>query len=242
MNPNEHGQKVSRLFDNIAGWYDFLNHALSAGQDLYWRYRLARYVRPGASGLVLDLAAGTLDVSREILRQNPNLQVLALDFSRLMLCRGQTKIIHTPAILPVQADGRVLPLPDSCVDTVTIAFGIRNILPRSDAYREILRVLTPGGRLCILEFGTGQARIWQGLYNFYLGELLPRIGRFFSKNPEAYQYLADTIRAFPDARTLTRELAEAGFAQVSYTSLSSGIVYIHVADKPRQHPAHRALS
>jgi len=116
---------------------------------------------------------------------------------------------------------------------VTIAFGIRNILPRTDAYREILRVLAPGGRLCILEFGTGQARIWQGAYNFYLGTVLPRIGRFFSKNPEAYQYLADTIRAFPNARILAGELLDAGFDTVSYEPLSSGIVYIHVAQKPR---------
>jgi demethylmenaquinone methyltransferase/2-methoxy-6-polyprenyl-1,4-benzoquinol methylase len=232
LNPNEHGKRVSGLFDNIAAWYDFLNHFLSAGQDIYWRYRLVRFVRPGATGAVLDLAAGTLDVSREILRQHPDMRVLSMDFSRAMLCKGKEKVADSPAIFPVQADGRALPLPDGCVDTVTIAFGIRNILPRTDAYREILRVLAPGGRLCILEFGTGQARIWQGLYNFYLGTVLPRIGRFFSKNPEAYQYLADTIRAFPHARSLAGELRAAGFDQVSYQALSSGIVYIHVARKP----------
>jgi len=232
LNPNEHGKRVSGLFDNIAAWYDFLNHFLSAGQDVYWRYRLVRFVRPGPTGKVLDLAAGTLDVSREILRQHPGLRVLGMDFSRAMLCKGKGKVAGSTAIFPVQADGRSLPLPDGCVDTVTIAFGIRNILPRTDAYQEILRVLAPGGRLCILEFGTGQARIWQGLYNFYLGTVLPRIGRFFSKNPEAYQCLADTIRAFPHARSLAGELQAAGFAQVSYQALSSGIVYIHVARKP----------
>lgn len=232
MNPNDHGKRVSGLFDNIAAWYDFLNHFLSVGQDIYWRRRLVRCVRPGATRTVLDLAAGTLDVSREVRRQFPELRVLSLDFSRAMLCKGKGKIVGEPAILPVQADGRALPLPDGCVDTVTIAFGIRNILPRTDAYREILRVLAPGGRLCILEFGTGKARIWQGLYNFYLGTALPRIGRFFSKNPEAYQYLADTILAFPDARALAAELVGAGFDQVGYEALSSGIVYIHVARKP----------
>lgn len=232
MNPNEHGKRVSGLFDNIATWYDFLNHFLSLGQDIYWRSRLVRTMRAGSTGVVLDLAAGTLDVSREILRQNPGLKVLSMDFSRAMLCRGKEKVARQPAIFPVQADGRLLPLPDACVDTVTIAFGIRNILPRTDAYKEILRVLAPGGRICILEFGTGQARIWQGAYNFYLGTVLPKVGRFFSKNPEAYQYLADTIRAFPNARTLAAELLDAGFATVSYEPLSSGIVYIHVAQKP----------
>ncbi|MBP9943214.1 MAG: ubiquinone/menaquinone biosynthesis methyltransferase [Desulfomicrobium sp.] len=232
MNPNEHGKRVSGLFDNIATWYDFLNHFLSLGQDIYWRNRLVRTMRAGSTGVVLDLAAGTLDVSREILRQNPELKVLSMDFSRAMLCRGKEKVARQPAIFPVQADGRLLPLPDACVDTVTIAFGIRNILPRTEAYREILRVLAPGGRLCILEFGTGQARIWQGAYNFYLGTVLPRIGRFFSKNPEAYQYLADTILAFPNASVLAAELRDAGFDQVGYQALSSGIVYLHVAQKP----------
>lgn len=232
MNPSDHGKRVSGLFDNIATWYDFLNHFLSLGQDIYWRSRLVRTVRPGATGAVLDLAAGTLDVSREILRQHPDLKVLSMDFSRPMLVRGQKKVAKLPAIFPVQADGRLLPLPNGCVDAVTIAFGIRNILPRTDAYGEILRVLAPGGRLCILEFGTGQARIWQGAYNFYLGTVLPRIGRFFSKNPEAYQYLADTILAFPNASVLAGELRDAGFDQVGYQALSSGIVYIHVARKP----------
>jgi demethylmenaquinone methyltransferase / 2-methoxy-6-polyprenyl-1,4-benzoquinol methylase len=232
LNPNEHGKRVSSLFDNIATWYDFLNHFLSLGQDIYWRNRLVRTLRTGSTGAVLDLAAGTLDVSREILRQNPGLRVLSMDFSLPMLCRGKNKVSSQPSIFPVQADGRALPLPDGCVDTVTIAFGIRNILPRTDAYREILRVLAPGGRLCILEFGTGQARIWQGAYNFYLGTVLPRIGRFFSKNPEAYQYLADTILAFPHAPVLAKELRDAGFEQVGFQPLSSGIVYIHVAQKP----------
>ena len=232
MNPNEHGKRVSGLFDNIATWYDFLNHFLSLGQDIYWRNRLVRTMRAGSTGVVLDLAAGTLDVSREILRQNPGLKVLSMDFSRAMLCRGKEKVTRQPSIFPVQADGRSLPLPDGCVDTVTIAFGIRNILPRTEAYKEILRVLAPGGRLCILEFGTGQARIWQGAYNFYLGTVLPRIGRFFSKNPEAYQYLADTILAFPNASVLAGELRDAGFGQVGYQALSSGIVYLHVAQKP----------
>ena len=107
-----------------------------------------------------------------------------------------------------------------------------NLRQAINAYREILRVLAPGGRLCILEFGTGKARIWQGMYNFYLGTVLPRIGRFFSKNPEAYQDLADTILAFPDARALAAELAQAGFDQIGYQALSSGIVYIHVGRKP----------
>jgi len=231
LNPNDHGKRVSGLFDNIAAWYDFLNHFLSAGQDVYWRYRLVRFVRPGPTGRVLDLAAGTLDVSREILRQHPDLRVLGMDFSRAMLCKGKGKVAGSTAIFPVQADGRALPLPDGCVDAATIAFGIRNILPREAAYAEILRVLRPGGRFCILEFGTGSRKVWKGLYNFYLDKLLPGIGRLVSRDPSAYRYLAETIRNFPDERALARELLAAGFGRVFHRPMLSGIVYLHVAEK-----------
>lgn len=231
MNPEAHSKKVSTLFDNIAGWYDFLNHFLSMGQDLYWRKRLVATIHFGSTGNILDLAAGTLDVSLAIAHQKSAKQIFAVDFSRSMLHKGQQKIHNAHNIMPIQGDGRFLPLPDHCVDTVTIAFGIRNILPRTDAYKEILRILAPGGRLCILEFGTGQTQIWKGLYNFYLHWILPKVGVFFSKDPEAYQYLADTITAFPQARTLAQELLDAGFSKVLYQPLSSGIVYIHIAQK-----------
>lgn len=241
MNPHEHGKRVAGLFDGIAAWYDFLNHFLSAGLDVYWRRRLVDTVRPGSTAKVLDLAAGTLDVSREILRRHPGQRVLALDFSRPMLRRGLAKLKQDTPIHPVQADGRALPLPDACVDNVTIAFGIRNILPRAQAYAEVLRVLTPGGRMCILEFGTGQARIWGGLYNFYLTTVLPLIGRFFSRDPNAYRYLVETIATFPPANALAGELRDAGFSTVSYQPLCSGIVYLHVAQKPKTDASRSAL-
>ena len=233
MNTREHGRKVAGLFDRIARWYDFLNHFLSVGQDIYWRYRLVHGVRMGGTGRVLDLAAGTLDVSLEILRQHPEARVLAMDFSRAMLVQGKTKIPEqfSDQLHLAQADGRALPLPDGCVDCVTIAFGIRNILPRQEAYAEILRVLAPGGRLCILEFGTGKTRIWRGLYNFYLGKILPLVGKIVSRDATAYQYLADTIIGFPTARELAEELYDAGFSRVQYAPMCSGIVYLHTAEK-----------
>jgi demethylmenaquinone methyltransferase/2-methoxy-6-polyprenyl-1,4-benzoquinol methylase len=222
------------MFGRIAGWYDFLNHALSLGMDLWWRYLLVRCVRRGPTGRVLDLAAGTLDVTCEILRQHPWASVLALDFSRPMLAKGRPKLARrgrAARALPVLADGRRLPLPDSCVDAVTIAFGIRNILPRSEAYAEILRVLAPGGRLCILEFGSGKRKVWKGMYNFYLHRVLPLLGRVFSGDAKAYTYLADTIAAFPEPGELAAELARAGFARVSWRPMLSGIVAIHLAEK-----------
>ncbi|CCO22432.1 ubiquinone/menaquinone biosynthesis methyltransferase [Maridesulfovibrio hydrothermalis] len=236
----EHGKKVAAMFGRIAGWYDFLNHFLSGGQDIYWRYRLAKLVRPAKEGLVLDLAAGTLDVSVELTRQYPDVKVLAMDFAYPMLSCGKGKklegkhIGRSEVIAAIQADGKKLPLPDCCLDGATISFGIRNILPREDAYKEVLRALKPGARFCILEFGSGSKRIWKGVYNFYLNKVLPLMGKVVSGDSGAYSYLADTIRSFPDERTLGEELQNAGFGRVMFIPLLSGIVYIHVAEKPSE--------
>ncbi|MCJ2165339.1 MULTISPECIES: ubiquinone/menaquinone biosynthesis methyltransferase [unclassified Pseudodesulfovibrio] len=241
----EHGKRVADMFGRIAGWYDFLNHALSLGQDIYWRYRLAKAARPEPGGTVLDLAAGTMDVSMELLRQYPDCRVAALDFALPMLETGKAKKLkegREERIFPVQADGRLLPLPDECMSAATIAFGIRNILPREEAYAEFFRVLKPGTRLCILEFGTGSKRVWKGLYNFYLDTLLPFIGDRISGDPGAYRYLAETIKSFPDERALGNELLNAGFERVYNVPMMSGIVYLHVAEKPMAQPKASAAS
>ena len=232
--PDGHGRRVAAMFGRIARWYDVLNHGLSLGQDIYWRHRLVRHLRLPRNGLLVDLAAGTMDVSLTALRQFPDARVLALDFARPMLARGRDKVATrglSDRVRPALADGRVLPLPDACADAATIAFGIRNIVPREQAFAELFRVLKPGGRLCVLEFGSGRTRIWKGLYNLYLDRLLPMAGRLVSGDSDAYRYLADTIRNFPDARELGREMQAAGFDRVLWHPLLSGIVYVHVAKK-----------
>lgn len=230
-----HGCQVAGMFGRIAGWYDFLNHFLSLGLDIHWRSRLVAQLglpstRPTR---VLDLAAGTLDVSLAVTRRHPLCRVAAADFCLPMLRRGQAKLARRKAgsIDPVQADALALPFAEESFEGVTIAFGIRNILPRDAAYAEILRTLKPGGRLCILEFGSGRQRIWGGIYNFYLNRLLPRLGKLFSKDDGAYEYLARTIREFPDAKTLEQELKNAGFVRVWHEPMASGIVVVHVAVK-----------
>jgi len=231
---DEHGRRVASMFGRIAGWYDFLNHALSLGQDVYWRHRLVRTLRLPANGVVLDLAAGTMDVTLEVLRQYPDARVLAMDFAEPMLRKGQRKAVASPrgrATQPVLADGRCLPLPQASIDAATIAFGIRNIVPRSAAFAEILQALKPGGRLCVLEFGSGQSRIWKGLYNLYLDRFLPVAGSLVSGDRDAYAYLAQTIRDFPPARELATEMRAVGFAEVYWQPLLSGIVVLHVARK-----------
>jgi len=246
---NDHGGRVASMFGRIAGWYDFLNHFLSLGIDILWRRRLVTLLAlpDERQCRLLDLAAGTLDVSLEASRRFALCRVAAADFCLPMLLKGRKKLIRKDAagfcpqeaqkhkarglVDPVQADGRELPFADDSFEAASIAFGIRNIRPREDAYRELWRVLKPGGRLCILEFGSGRRRIMGGLYNFYLERLLPAVGKVFSRDDGAYRYLADTIREFPDEATLAEELRAAGFTDVFWERLTFGIVVIHVGVK-----------
>lgn len=233
-----HRRAVSAMFGRIARWYDFLNHFLSAGVDIWWRRQLLNAAAPawkdGAAVMVLDLAAGTLDVTKGMLKRSPTLRVASLDIAAPMLRRGLRKITkeERQRFLPGVADGRALPLADHSVAAVTIAFGIRNIVPRPAAYAEVLRTLKPGGLFCILEFGSGKAPILRGLYNLYLRKLLPLLGKLVSGDAEAYSYLAETIEKFPDAATLGEELRSAGFVDVTWRKLTLGIVYLHVGRAP----------
>ncbi|NCC24312.1 MAG: ubiquinone/menaquinone biosynthesis methyltransferase [Deltaproteobacteria bacterium] len=231
MSHPERDARIAGLFDGIAARYDLLNRVLSLGLDRVWRRRLVKAA--GQGPVFVDLAAGTLDVSLALAQTNLRTRVLAMDVAGAMLRQGLKKIppSHHSNIRAVLADARVLPLPDACADAATIAFGIRNIQPRAQAWAEILRILKPGGRLCVLEFGTGRRRIWGGIYNLYLRYILPRIGAVVSRDPTAYRYLAETIAAFPDESLLAGEILESGFADVTYTPMTSGIVFLHTALK-----------
>ena len=231
------GRVVQSLFSHIAGVYDGLNRVLSFGLDARWRKRLAEAVEPfpnRGTARILDLAAGTLEVSVALAKRYPDKSILALDFCRPMLTRGVPKLKKLPGrnVYPLVADGRSLPLVDASVDAVTIAFGLRNIRPREAAYAEVLRVLVPGGRFCVLEFGSVEDRILFGLYNFYLAHILPLAGRLVSRNKGAYSYLADTVAAYPSAAALAEEMRRAGFAKVRYDRHSAGIVWLHIGEKP----------
>lgn len=236
MNQNQNNsnkkQNVNKLFANIAPWYDFLNHTLSLGIDFYWRKCLINTLNLSSKQRVLDLACGTFDVALAIQKAYPLVSITAVDYTFAMLLAGQKKITKSAKIFPLQGDGRFLPFKNACFDAITIAFGIRNISPREKTYKEILRVLKPGGTFHILEFGSGRQKIWGGLYNFYLKKLLPWIGGLVSKNKSAYSYLADTICHFPQPHELAWEMTKSGFKKVKYFSLTSGIVYIHVGEKP----------
>ena len=229
----EHGRTVASMFGRIVPCYDMLNRILSLGCDRLWRARLAEAARPGSTGRILDLATGTFDVALALCARHPNIIVPAVDFCLPMLQKGRSKLRgrNQERILPIAGDAACLPLPGASVDSITMAFGIRNIRARGAAFAEMLRVLAPGGLACILEFGSGKERIWGGAYNLYLNYLLPGLGKMISGDDGAYAYLVRTIRDFPDAMTLEKELQSAGFTRTRFERIFSGIVCLHVAEK-----------
>lgn len=224
---------ISAMFGRIAGVYDLLNHVLSFGVDRSWRGELAELAPEGSP--LLDLAAGTLDVSLALRRAKPEALIIAMDFCLPMLIRGQAKLANPElmaAIAPCCGDAFNLPLAADSVAGITIAFGIRNIRPRGPALSEMLRVLKPGGRLCILEFGSARERIWGGIYNIYLAGLLPLVGRLIARDKSAYSYLATSIREFPTAPEFMAEMQAAGFQNCAWRKLTGGITCLHWAEKP----------
>ncbi len=226
--------QVRRIFSTITDRYDFLNHFLSAGRDIVWRRFMARRLRFFRTQRLLDLATGTGDVAIEAARIHPHIQVFGLDFAAPMLEAARPKIRRqglSERISNLQGDALNLPFSDDHFDAVTVAFGIRNMPARARVLQEIKRVLVPGGGLSILEFTTPQGRLFRRFYLFYLNRLLPRLARWFTQNPEAYQYLAESIMRFPYPEDFVREIREASFLEVRKFPLTGGITYLYEARK-----------
>lgn len=229
---DEHTRSVAAMFGRMTPWYDFQNHAFSLGLDFWWRRALIRSVVPGPTGVVLDVAAGTLDVTLGLIRRYPGLRVMAADICAPMLDYGMQRKLRPgekERITPLVADARRLPLPDASVDAVTIAFGIRNVKPRSEALSEMFRVLTPGGRACILEFAPVTTPLFGPVYHWYLKHIMPRLARLVSDSTDAYDYFADTIAHFPPPQAFSAELRAAGFPFVGHIPLTLGVVNLHMA-------------
>ncbi|MEY4944300.1 MAG: hypothetical protein RL384_244 [Actinomycetota bacterium] len=209
------------MFDSVADSYDKTNDLLSFGQSRLWRGKVAKAVNAKAGEQVLDIAAGTGTSSMAFL--SDGVRVVAADFSKGMLEVGIKKY---PKLEFVFADAMKLPFQNEEFDVVTMSFGLRNVQDHKVALGEFLRVLKPGGRLVICEFShvPGPFGI---LYRFYLKYFLPKISALFSKSPEAYDYLAESIQAWPKQKDLAQDIANVGFSQVGYKNLSFGIVALH---------------
>jgi demethylmenaquinone methyltransferase/2-methoxy-6-polyprenyl-1,4-benzoquinol methylase len=218
-------QAVSAMFDSVADSYDKTNDLLSFGQSRLWRGKVAEAVNAKSGEQVLDIAAGTGTSSMAFLSEG--VRVVAADFSKGMLEVGKKK--H-PKLEFVFADAMKLPFQDAEFDVVTMSFGLRNVQDHKVALGEFLRVLKPGGRLVICEFSHVPGP-FGAFYRFYLKNFLPKISGLFSKSPEAYDYLSDSIQAWPKQKQLAQDIANVGFSEVGFKNLSLGIVAIHKAVK-----------
>ncbi len=210
------------MFDAVARRYDLTNDVLSLGQDRRWRRDVINAVDARPGQLVLDLAAGTGTSSEPFVERGAT--VVPCDFSIGMLRVGKEARPHLPF---TAGDGTRLPFADDTFDAVTISFGLRNIVDPLAGLRELLRVTRPGGRLVVCEFSHPTNRPFRTVYLEYLMKALPAIARGVSSSPDAYVYLAESIRAWPDQAGLAGLLEEAGWSGVEWRNLSGGIVALH---------------
>ncbi|GAA1824891.1 demethylmenaquinone methyltransferase [Nesterenkonia flava] len=236
MSPTRRGRRatlekkpddVASMFDEVAERYDLTNDVLSLGQTKRWRKKLVQALAVKPHETVLDLAAGTGSSTEPF--HDAGATAVACDFSLGMLQVGKRR---RPDMTFVAGDGMNLPFADDTFDAVTISFGLRNIVRPEVGLSEMLRVTKPGGRLAVMEFSDPTFRPFNVVYNEYLMKALPPVARAVSSNPDAYVYLAESIRAWPDQDHLAALIAETGWSGVRYRNLSGGIVAIHHAIKP----------
>jgi demethylmenaquinone methyltransferase / 2-methoxy-6-polyprenyl-1,4-benzoquinol methylase len=215
-------QQVASMFDEVAARYDLTNDVLSLGQDRRWRKAVVDAVGAGPGERVLDLAAGTGTSTAAFAERGA--EVVACDFSLGMLQVGRER---RPEMAFVAGDALRLPFADGSFDAVSISFGLRNVNDVDKALAELHRVTRPGGRLVVCEFSAPTWRPFRTVYVEYLMRALPAVARAVSSNPDAYVYLAESIRAWPDQPALAARLQQAGWSTVAWRNLSGGIVALH---------------
>ena len=226
VDEQERERRIRRVFDAVAARYDLMNDLMSMGIHRLWKRSLVRMAAP-APGQCIVFAGGTGDVAA--LMAAADRQVTVCDPSLAMMQAGRARgHLHVQWL---EGTAENMPLPQASVDTVTIAFGIRNVTRIEDALAEVLRVLKPGGRFLCLEFSTPYAPV-RPFYNLFSFTVIPRLGAWVAQAPEAYNYLVESIRRFPDQRAFKAMIEQAGFADVAYRNLSFGIACIHSGTRP----------
>lgn len=232
---SEDGKKeqVATMFDSIAVKYDFLNHFLSFGIDKRWRRKAIKLISPYKPKRLLDIATGTGDFAIEALKAGPE-HITGVDISEGMLAEGKKKIIRLGFQKQIdleKGDSENLQFNDNAFQAVTVAFGVRNFENLQQGLNEMARVLTPGGVACILEFSKPRSFPMKQLYHFYSFAILPIWGRLISRDKVAYEYLPESVKAFPDGEHFMHHLRVAGFEEVREVRLTFGIATIYLGIK-----------
>lgn len=226
-------QQVARMFDSISGNYDFLNHFLSLGIDIRWRKKAIKMLAKDNPKLILDVATGTGDFAVETLKLNPD-HVIGVDISEGMLDVGRKKIKERGLDHKIDlrlGDSENLPFEENKFDAVIVAFGVRNFENLEKGLAEMYRVLRPGGRVVVLEFSKPTSFPLKQFYHFYFTFILPKIGKLISKDPAAYTYLPESVRAFPDGELFTGILNKIGFNKTECKPLTFGISSLYTGTK-----------
>lgn len=229
-------QQVSKMFDNIAKHYDFLNHFLSLGIDKVWRRKMIAELKDMQPQLILDVATGTGDVAINTIKQLniKGLHIIGLDISPEMLNIGKKKIVTegmSGTIDMIVGDSENLPFENNKFDAITVAYGVRNFENLERGLSEMQRVLKPKGKLVVLEFSQPRVFPFRQLFNFYFKNILPFIGKMTSKDNRAYTYLYESVQAFPDGDNFLKVLEKTGFKNTACKSLTIGISSIYTAFK-----------
>ena len=214
--------EVAAMFDGVAKRYDLVNDLLSLGRTKAWRKAATKIIAPGPGMQILDLAAGPGSSSEPLHKAGAT--VFATDFSEGMLAVGRKS---RPYLNFSKADALNLPFEDNRFDVVTISYGLRNTVDYPKALAEARRVTKPGGRMVVVEFSHPTWRPFRSIYTEYLMKALPAIARRTSSNPDAYIYLAESIRAWPDQQGLASAMKKAGWGQISWKNLTGGVVAVH---------------
>lgn len=223
---DERRARIRRVFTGVARRYDLMNDVMSFGIHRLWKRTLVRAANPQAGQVIVDLAGGTGDVAN--LMAADDRHVLVCDPSLAMMDVGRERGIHH--VDWVAGSGEGIPLGTASVDTLTIAFGIRNVTCLEAALTEILRVLKPGGRFFCLEFSRPWAPV-KPFYDLFSFTVIPRLGAWIAREPEAYTYLVESIRRFPDQKAFKSAMEQTGFAEVRYRNLTFGIACLHSGTK-----------
>lgn len=233
MPVDKSGTRIRQMFGEIAGRYDFMNHFLSAGTDIYWRMRAVRMAAPTGTDPILDVCTGTGDLAFAWRKAaSKDTTVFATDFTHRMLCLAEEKRGDRDVRF-LEADTLSLPFRDDQFQIVSVAFGLRNVSSTIGGLEEMTRVCRPGGRVVVLEFSMPDNRLLSRVYQWYFRNILPMLGQMLVRNRQAaYEYLPQSVSEFPGGNDLTAIMEEAGLERTSWKALTGGIATIYIGHKP----------